>query len=59
VTYTGSVPTVALDLARNAIATGSDLSSLRAFVFGGSAPSDDLLRTFTQVLGVPVSRAGA
>jgi fatty-acyl-CoA synthase len=54
VTYTGMVPTVALDLVRDAIAAGADLSSLRAFVFGGSAPSDELVRTFTHDLGVPV-----
>ena len=54
VTYTGMVPTVALDLARHALATGADLRSLRAFVFGGSAPGEKLVRTFTHDLGVPV-----
>ncbi|TKG72867.1 long-chain-fatty-acid--CoA ligase [Prauserella endophytica] len=54
VTYTGMVPTVAVDLARYALARGTDLSSLRALVLGGSPPSDDLVRTFTEDLGVPV-----
>ncbi|MGY1637963.1 long-chain fatty acid--CoA ligase [Geodermatophilus sp. SYSU D00742] len=54
VTYVGMVPTVAVDLARHAKATGADLSSLRALVLGGSTPSLELLRTLECDLGVPV-----
>ncbi|KAA9166336.1 long-chain fatty acid--CoA ligase [Amycolatopsis acidicola] len=54
VTYTGMVPTVAVDLVRHAQSAGTDLSSLRALVLGGSPPGDDLVRTLEEDLGVPV-----
>ena len=52
VTYTGMVPTVAVDLVREA--AKRDLSSLRALVLGGSTPSADLVRDIEERLGVPV-----
>jgi fatty-acyl-CoA synthase len=54
VTYVGMVPTVAVDLARHAKASGADLTSLRALVLGGSTPSLELIRTLECDLGVPV-----
>ncbi|MGE0838478.1 long-chain fatty acid--CoA ligase [Pseudonocardia sp.] len=51
VSYTGMVPTVAVDLVAHARATGADLRSLRALVLGGSPPSDELLRALDE-LGV-------
>lgn len=54
VTYVGMVPTVAVDLARHALAVGADLSSLRALVLGGSTPCLDLIRMLESDLGVPV-----
>ncbi|MFD2399226.1 long-chain-fatty-acid--CoA ligase [Prauserella oleivorans] len=54
VTYTGMVPTVAVDLLRVAAATGADLGSLRALVLGGSSPSEELVRSIEEQLGVPV-----
>jgi fatty-acyl-CoA synthase len=54
VTYTGMVPTVAVDLVRHALASGADLTSLRAFVIGGSPPSEELVRMIEEQLRVPV-----
>lgn len=53
VTYTGMVPTVAVDLVEHAEKVGADLSSLRALVLGGSRPSLELLRSVETNLGVP------
>lgn len=53
-TYVGMVPTVAVDLARRALAVGVDLSSLLALVLGGSTPCLDLIRMLESDLGVPV-----
>ncbi|WP_413617284.1 long-chain fatty acid--CoA ligase [Gordonia rubripertincta] len=53
VTYTGMVPTVAVDLLAHAQAAGTDLSSLRALVLGGSTPTLGLIRDL-EALGIPV-----
>ncbi len=53
VTYTGMVPTVAVDLLAHAQAAGTDLSSLRALVLGGSTPALGLIRDL-EALGIPV-----
>ena len=53
VTYVGMVPTVAVDLLDHVRRHGTDVSSLRALVLGGSTPSVDLIRSWTD-LGVPV-----
>ncbi|WP_406690245.1 long-chain fatty acid--CoA ligase [Saccharopolyspora sp. ID03-671] len=54
VTYTGMVPTVAVDLVRHATRAGADLTSLRALVLGGTAPGVELIRAIEDDLGVPV-----
>jgi fatty-acyl-CoA synthase len=54
VTYTGMVPTVAVDLLDHAVASGTDLSSLRALVLGGSTPSVRLIADLEDKLGVRV-----
>ncbi|GAA4542451.1 long-chain-fatty-acid--CoA ligase [Pseudonocardia xishanensis] len=54
VTYTGMVPTVAVDLLRHVRTHGGDLTSLRALVLGGSTPSLGLIRDLEEELGVPV-----
>jgi fatty-acyl-CoA synthase len=54
VTYVGMVPTVAVDLLAHVRGNGGDLTSLRALVLGGSAPSLTLLRALEEDLGVPV-----
>ncbi|MEO9328345.1 long-chain fatty acid--CoA ligase [Gordonia aurantiaca] len=53
VTYTGMVPTVAVDLLAHVRTAGTDLSSLRALVLGGSTPAISLIRDLEE-LGVPV-----
>ncbi|WP_152975356.1 long-chain-fatty-acid--CoA ligase [Rhodococcus rhodochrous] len=53
VTYVGMVPTVAVELVRHALATGTDLTSLRALVLGGSTPTRELIRSIEEDLGVP------
>ncbi|QMU20405.1 long-chain fatty acid--CoA ligase [Gordonia rubripertincta] len=53
VTYTGMVPTVAVDLLAHAQTAGTDLSSLRALVLGGSTPTLGLIRDL-EALGIPV-----
>ncbi|MCD2146077.1 long-chain fatty acid--CoA ligase [Gordonia paraffinivorans] len=53
VTYTGMVPTVAVDLLAHVRGAGTDLSSLRALVLGGSTPAISLIRDLEE-LGVPV-----
>ncbi|MCR5978772.1 long-chain-fatty-acid--CoA ligase [Gordonia jinghuaiqii] len=53
VTYTGMVPTVAVDLLAHARRAGTDLTSLRALVLGGSTPTLALIRDLEQ-LGIPV-----
>ncbi|MCQ4121044.1 long-chain-fatty-acid--CoA ligase [Rhodococcus tibetensis] len=52
VTYTGMVPTVAVDLVRHALASGIDLTCLRALVLGGSTPTPELIRSIEEDLGV-------
>jgi len=54
VTYVGMVPTVAVDLLQHAVSTGTDVSSLRALVLGGSTPSVQLIADLESTLGVPV-----
>lgn len=44
ITYTGMVPTVAVDLVAHATRENIDLRSLRALVLGGSTPSTGLIR---------------
>lgn len=56
VTYVGMVPTVAVDLVRHAIVTGTDLSSLRILVLGGSTPTRELVRSIEEELGVPAAQ---
>ncbi|MDN5751120.1 MAG: long-chain fatty acid--CoA ligase [Pseudonocardia sp.] len=51
-TYVGMVPTVAVDLVRHARDTGTDLTSLRALVLGGSTPAPELIRSIEEDLGV-------
>lgn len=53
VTYLGMVPTVATDLLEYVRRTGSDFSSVRALVLGGSTPSLELIRGWEE-RGVPV-----
>ncbi|MBC3192763.1 long-chain-fatty-acid--CoA ligase [Pseudonocardia sp. C8] len=53
VTYLGMVPTVATDLLAHVRAEGTDVSSLRALVLGGSTPPAELIRAWEE-LGVPV-----
>ncbi len=53
VTYTGMVPTVAVDLVRHALTSGIDLTCLRALVLGGSTPTAELIRSIEEDLGVP------
>ncbi|MEV1293641.1 long-chain-fatty-acid--CoA ligase [Pseudonocardia sp. NPDC049635] len=53
VTYLGMVPTVATDLLTHVRREGSDMSSLRALVLGGSTPSLELIAAWED-LGVPV-----
>ncbi|MEE2060425.1 long-chain-fatty-acid--CoA ligase [Rhodococcus artemisiae] len=53
VTYTGMVPTVAVDLVRHALSSGIDLTCLRALVLGGSTPTAELIRSIEEDLGVP------
>lgn len=52
VTYTGMVPTVAVDLVRHAVSSGIDLTCLRALVLGGSTPTPELVRSIEEDLGV-------
>lgn len=54
VTYTGMVPTVAVDLLDHTVATGTDLSSLRALVLGGSTPSVRLVADLETKLSIRV-----
>lgn len=53
ITYTGMVPTVAVDLVAHATRENIDLRSLRALVLGGSTPSTGLIRDIEERLGVP------
>ena len=57
VTLAGGVPTVWLDLLRYADEHGSDLSSLRMLVCGGSAVPESLMRAFDERHGVPMVQA--
>ncbi|MCZ4535355.1 long-chain-fatty-acid--CoA ligase [Gordonia terrae] len=57
VTYTGMVPTVAVDLLAHAHRAGTDLSSLRALVLGGSTPALSLIRDLEEI-GIPVFQGG-
>lgn len=54
ITYVGMVPTVAVDVLKHVEDCGTDLSSLRALVLGGSSPSTELVRSLEDGLGVPV-----
>jgi fatty-acyl-CoA synthase len=53
VTYVGMVPTVAVDLLAHVREHGTDVSSLRALVLGGSTPPLELIRAWED-RGVPV-----
>lgn len=53
VTYLGMVPTVATDLLEHVRTHGTDVSSIRALVLGGSTPAIELIRGWDE-LGVPV-----
>lgn len=53
VTYLGMVPTVATDLLEHVRTHGTDFSSVRALVLGGSTPSLELIRGWEE-RGVPV-----
>jgi fatty-acyl-CoA synthase len=57
VTLAGGVPTVWLDLLRYADEHGSDLSSLRMLVCGGSAAPESLMRAFSDRHGVEMVQA--
>ncbi len=60
VTYTGMVPTVAVDLVRHAVSSGIDLTCLRALVLGGwSTPTPELVRSIEEDLDVRAYQAGA
>jgi fatty-acyl-CoA synthase len=57
VTFAGAVPTIWLDVLRYADEHGSDLSSLRSVVCGGSAVPRSLMEAFEQRHGVEVVQA--
>jgi fatty-acyl-CoA synthase len=54
VTYTGMVPTVAADLVRHVRQAGREITTLRAFVIGGSPPAPALVRDLQAIFGSPV-----
>jgi fatty-acyl-CoA synthase len=55
--FAGAVPTIWNDVLRQAEAKGSDLSSFRAIVCGGSAVPLSLMQRFEERYGVPVIQA--
>jgi fatty-acyl-CoA synthase len=57
VTFAGAVPTIWLDVLRYADEHGSDLSSLRSVVCGGSAVPRSLMEAFEQRHGVEIVQA--
>jgi fatty-acyl-CoA synthase len=57
VTFAGAVPTIWLDVLRYADEHGSDLSSLRSVVCGGSAVPRSLMEAFEERHGVEVTQA--
>jgi fatty-acyl-CoA synthase len=57
VTFAGAVPTIWLDVLRYADEHGSDLSSLRSVVCGGSAVPRSLMEAFEQRHGVEITQA--
>jgi fatty-acyl-CoA synthase len=56
-TFAGAVPTIWNDVLRYAEAHGSDLSSFRAIVCGGSAVPRSLMQRFEELYNVPVIQA--
>jgi len=54
VTYTGMVPTVAADLVRYVRQSQREITTLRAFVIGGSPPAPQLVRDLQEVFMAPV-----
>ncbi len=57
VTFAGAVPTIWLDVLRYADEHGSDLSSLRSVVCGGSAVPRSLMEAFEARHGVEITQA--
>jgi fatty-acyl-CoA synthase len=57
VTFAGAVPTIWLDVLRYADEHGSDLSSLRSVVCGGSAVPRSLMEAFEERHGVEIVQA--
>jgi fatty-acyl-CoA synthase len=57
VTFAGAVPTIWLDVLRYANEHGSDLSSLRSVVCGGSAVPRSLMEEFEERHGVEITQA--
>jgi fatty-acyl-CoA synthase len=57
VTFAGAVPTIWLDVLRYADEHGSDLSSLRSVVCGGSAVPRSLMQAFEERHGVEIVQA--
>jgi fatty-acyl-CoA synthase len=55
--FAGAVPTIWNDVLRYAEAKGSDLSSFRGIVCGGSAVPESLMRRFEARYGVPILQA--
>jgi fatty-acyl-CoA synthase len=56
-TFAGAVPTIWNDVLRYAEAHGSDLSSFRSIVCGGSAVPGSLMRAFEERYGVSIIQA--
>jgi fatty-acyl-CoA synthase len=56
-TFAGAVPTIWNEVLRYAEANGSDLSSFRSIVCGGSAVPRSLMENFQQRFGVPIIQA--
>ncbi len=56
-TFAGAVPTIWNEVLRYAEGHGSDLSSFRAIVCGGSAVPRSLIERFEQLYGVPIIQA--
>jgi len=56
-TFAGAVPTIWNEVLRHAEANGSDLSSFRGIVCGGSAVPESLMRRFEKRYGVPIMQA--
>jgi fatty-acyl-CoA synthase len=55
--FAGAVPTIWNEVLRYAEANGSDLSSFRGIVCGGSAVPESLMRRFEARYGVPIMQA--